>query len=247
MLVTLGTNTAVSAGASLTLPYACNSVSKIFIKVDDPTGTTAYLHNVKVQLGQRVVCQGSGWGFLGVSAMTQSNTDTGTSIQYAIDLGCHELLNNENLYVTLTAGASALDAVDISALVNEPDAVYPIRYTEYSDGTFTNDGNIFAMAWDGDQDIDENSTNVEIRNRVNSSAPSLISANNWYQTVSVGALQSKFGILRKCSIPLSTSFNYAAGATNRILCASLMGTSKDAVDQSARDRRMAKRSAQVSI
>jgi len=249
MLVTLGNNTALTAGASTVAPYACKSLQKIFIKVDDPTGSTAYDHTVTITLGQRVICQSSGVGLLGMSMAFQSGSDNGSNseISYGINLGSHELLNNENVYVTVRAGAAALDAVDISAEVDSPCESFPIRYTEYSDSTFTADGVLSAVVYKSDlSNIDEDATNVEMRNHVNSSSPTVISSNSWFRAVSPTNKVSSYGLLQQNSIPLNTSFNYAQGTANRILVGSLLSQTRGQIKQAQTDKSVARQFAQVS-
>lgn len=248
MLVTLSNNTALAAGASTVAPYACKSLQKVFIKIDDPSGTTAYDHSVTITLGQRVICQSSGAGLLGMSTAFQSGTTaSGGVCAYGINLGSHELLNNENVYVTVRAGAAALDQVDISAEVDSPCESFPIRYTEYSDSTFTADGVLSAVCYkDNIASIDEDATNVEMRNHVNSSSPTVISAVNWYNALSPTDNQASWGILQQNDIPLNTSFNYNQGTANRILVGSLMSQNREQVRQAKADKAVARKFAQVS-
>jgi hypothetical protein len=248
MLVTLGNNTALGAGASTVAPYACKSLQKVFIKVDDASGTTAFDHTVTITLGQRVICQSSGLGLLGMSIAFQSGSaQTGSSCQYGINLGSHELLDNENVYVTVRAGAAALDAVDISAEVDSPCENFPIRYTEYADSTFTADGVLSAICYKNDgSSVDEDATNVEMRNHVNSSSPTVISANNWFSALSPTSGEAAWGVLQQNNIPLNTSFNYAQGTANRIIVGSLMSSTRRQVKQAQSDKSVARQFAQVS-
>lgn len=248
MLVTLGNNTALGAGASTVAPYACKSLQKIFIKIDDPTGSTAYDHTVTVTLGQRVIVQSSGLGLLGMSTAFQAGSAESSAVcHYGINLGSHELLHNENVYVTVRAGAAALDAVDISAEVDAPCESFPIRYTEYSDATFTADGVLSAICYDtAGASIDEDTTNVEMRNHVNSSSPTVISAVNWYNAMSPTNNQSSWGILQQNDIPLNTSFNYAQGTADRILVGSLLSQNRQQIRQARADKAVARKFAQVS-
>lgn len=249
MLVTLGNNKALSAaGSSTTLSYACKSIQKVFIKVDDPTGNTAYDHKVTITLGQRVICQSSGAGLLGMSTAFQSGSvGTSTACMYAINLGSHELLNNENVYVTVTAGAAALDAVDVSAEVDDPSSPYPIRYTEYSDTQFSADGVLSAVCYKSNlAAIDEDSTNVEMRNSVSSSSPTVISAVNWFNGLSPTDSRDSWGVLQQNRVPLSTTFNYTAGTADRIIVGALMTTNRKAVRQASDDQRVARHFANVS-
>jgi hypothetical protein len=245
MLVTLGTNQAVSAGGSVTFPYACTSVQKIYVKIDDATGSTAYSHTVTIQLGSRTIANGvTGWGLFGMGRLqaTQSKAVT-TEIYYVIDLGSHQLLDNENLYVTIT-GQAALDAVDVSAEVDSAQGEFPVRYTEYSDNVFTAENVLKAISYNSSlNDVDEDNYNIEIRNAVNSSSPNLISASNQYSCSAYGSEAGKtaFGLLCNQVLPLTTTFNYpSAASTNTILVASQMGTSKRAVRQGVRQRAIAR-------
>ena len=150
-------------------------------------------------------------------------------------------LDNENLYVTVSA-SSALDAVDVSALVDEPSGEFPVRYTEYSDNTFTAENVLKAISYSaGRSAVDEDAHNIEIRNQVNSSSPSLISCNNWYASIAFSPDRKEaFGVLVNSALPLTTTFNYPSSATtNRILCASQMGTSQRAVRQGQNQARLA--------
>lgn len=244
MLVTLGTNNALSANGSVTFPYACRSVQKIFIKVDDATGSTAFDHFVTIQLGSRTICNGVySWGLFGMSTLISNPADSQTtSTQYQIDLGSHQLLDNENLYVTVQAGANAVDAVDVSAYVDEPIGEFPVRYTQYSDNVFTAENVLNAVSWDSArQQVDEDGYNIEIRNGVNSSSPSLISCNNAFASQTLNrAYASYYGLLCKNALPLTTTFNYSSSAvTDRILVASQMGTSARAVRQGVSQKRIA--------
>lgn len=248
MLVTLGNNTALSAGASTVAPYACKSIQKVFIKIDDTSGTTAYDHTVTITLGQRVICQSSGLGLQGMSCAFQSGSYvSGAEMAYGINLGSHELLDNENVYVTVRAGAAALDAVDISAEVDAPCESFPIRYTEYADSTFTADGVLSAICFkENGAAVDEDATNVEMRSHVNSSSPTVISASNWFQAVSPTPSQNAWGLLQQNNIPLNTSFNYAQGVANRIIVGSLMSHTRRQVRQAQTEKSVARQFAQVS-
>lgn len=249
MLVTLGNNQAIGAGSSITLPYACKSLSKVFVKIDDSTGSTAWDHTVTITLGQRVIVQSSGVGLFGFSNLNSGASTITTEILYAIDLGNHELLNNENVYVKIQSGTNALDAVDVSALVDQPLPSYPVRYTEYSSTTFTNAGTLQAICYDsGRLAIDEDSAHVEIRDAVNSSSPTVISAVNWFGSQNkASSYSNKYGMLVKNDAPLTTSFNYTPNDADRILCASLVQSSKDQVQQAKSEAALVRNRARTSI
>jgi len=240
VLVTLGTNQALGANSAQTFPYACNSVQRVFIKVDDDATASGY--NVTVQLGQRTIINGaSGFGLLCFNALYGGDEFDGSEAHLSIDLGNHELLDNENLYVTVTAGSAALTAVDVSALVDEPGNELPIRYTEYSDNTFTAENVKMALCFsNGGSAIDEDATNCEIRNSISSSSPTFISSTSWYSSTAIHPRNSA-GLLCSNPVPLTTSFNYPSSATvDRILIASQMSTTARAVAQGRRSVQQAK-------
>lgn len=234
MLVTLGTNQAIGAGASVTLPYACTSVQKIFIKIDDSTGNTAYNHDVQVQLGSRVIVNSSGKALWFQSTFLSGSDSTGTNeMSYQIDLGNHELLHNENLYVRVTAG-NDLDAVDVSALVDQPSTMIARKYTEYTDTVFTASDTLSAICYDGSwgASIDEATGVCEIRDPVSSSAPTFISAVNWGMSLNNNVnTRDQAGILKLSDVPLSTSFNYTSDLVDRILVTSQMPVTRQQTNQ----------------
>jgi hypothetical protein len=243
MLVSLATGQAIGASGSATFPYACRSVSKIFIKIDDDA--TAYnSYSVTVQLGSRTICNGaSNWGLSIFGAMVGGQNPSDTESFLQLDLGMHQLLDNENLYVTVRSSGNALTAVDVSALVDENSGgEFPVRYTEYSDTTFTAENVLKAVGYSSSAGaVDEATGNIEIRNAVSSSSPTLISASNWYgATVVQNWFATYGGLLVDSQVPLTTTFNYTSNATNRILVASLMGTNQRAISQGRRQSAIAR-------
>tara|TARA_B100000214_G_scaffold302142_1_gene232708 strand:- start:1326 stop:2075 length:750 start_codon:yes stop_codon:yes gene_type:complete len=235
MLVTLGNNQALGASASQTFPYACKSVQKILVKIDDTTGSTAYLHDIQVQLGSRVIVSSSGYGMFLQNGFWANPASSGTTqCEYQIDLGNHELLHNENLYVRVTAGANAIDAVDISAVVDDPNTMVAKKWTEYTDSVFTASDTLSAICWDASHNtaIDEATGTCEIRDAVNSSAPSFISASNWAQSGYMNSnMREKVGLLKLSSTPLTTSFNYSSDLVDRILVCSQMPVTRQQTNQ----------------
>ena len=243
MLVTLGNNQAIGASASAVFTYSPSSVQKVFIKVDDPTGTTANDHTVNIQLGSvTLVNSASGFGMFGMSMLTggyQSNA-VGGEICYQIDLGSHQALTNQQLYVTVTAGASALDGVDVSALINGSGNM-PIRYTEYANSTFAQENCLTALAYDSNiVAVDEIVDTCEIRTNISASSPTFASGNNWYMNSGqiLAYYSDKFSRLLENPVPMNTSFNYTSTGIDRILCASAMGSTNQ-------DRSQARRTAQI--
>ncbi len=229
MLVTLGTNTTIGAGASTVFTYSPSSVQKIFVKVDDTTGNTAYDHTVNVQLGSMtLVNSASAYGLLGLSMMQGgyiSDSFTG-EICYQINLGSHIALSNQQLYVTITAGAGQLDGVDVSALINGSSNL-PVRLTEYSNDTFAQENAISAIAYSsGRTGVDEVTDTCEIRTDISASSPTFASGNNWYMNSGTikGSFADYYARMLENPVPMNTSFNYTSSSVDRILCISTMGS-----------------------
>jgi len=122
MLVTLGSGVTISAGASQTFQYACNSVQSIYVRCDEDSDTEALDGFITIQIGNDVVCNDI--SFHGVvllnNATSGGSYSTSDSI-FKVDLGSHILDSEENLYVTLRNGdtAKAMGALDVSGTVNE--------------------------------------------------------------------------------------------------------------------------------
>ena len=153
-------------------------------------------------------------------------TDAGGFI--TLNFGNHVCTQADNLYVTIQASGE-LGAVDVSAIVDEPVSAFPLRLTEYSDNTFTSPNNLMAVSWDSAKAVvDEDAYNVEIRNSISSSAPSLISANAYYKSMLVAHdYQNYFGLLNMHKVALTTTYNYNASAvTDRILTIEQMVTTQ---------------------
>lgn len=235
MLVTLGNNVGLSAAASQTFPYACTSVQKVFIKIDDTTGNTAYDHNIQIQLGSRVIVSSSGLGMFYQSGFYSGGDQAGnSSCAYEVDLGNHELMHNENLYVRITAGSAAIDAVDVSALVDQPNTMVAKKWTEYTDTVFTATDALSAICYDATYltAINEATGTCEIRDSVSSSAPSFISSVNWGEALNYNDLASlQVGILKVSDVPLSTTFNYTSDKVDRILVCSQLPVTRQQTNQ----------------
>jgi len=215
MLVSLGTNQAIGAGSSATFTYSPNSLQKVFLRLEDPTGTHALTPTVTVQLGSKVICNGaSAWGLVGITQLQANNNNSTGDNMLVLDFGSHECPTNNNLYVTVFS-ANAIDAVDCSALVDEPGLGIPVRITEYSDNTFTSDNSLCGISFASSQaETDEDAYNCEVRTALYSSAPSFISANSWYRSEEVSRLfDTNFGLIYKNDVPLRTTINYSASAT----------------------------------
>ena len=243
MLVTLGTNQAISAGASSVFTYSPSSVQKIFIKVDDITGSTAYDHTVNVQLGSiTLVNSASAFGLMGYSLIQDGfkTTTRGAEMCYVINLGSHQALTNQQLYVTITAGAEALDGVDVSALINGSGNM-PIRYTEYDASVFAQENCLSAIAYtDNRSAVDEVTDVCEIRTNISASSPTFASGSSWFMNSGgiLGMDAERFARILENPVPMNTSFNYTSSTVDRIMTASAMGSTPQ-------DRSQARRTAQI--
>ena len=241
MLVTLATNQTISANSSATYTYSPNSVQKVFINIEDADWEDC---TVTVQIGSKTICNGiSIYGLAGLTSLTCNNeiSVAGANGFISLDFGSHVCEQNANLYVTLQAVGEAT-AVDVSALVDEPGANFPVKLTEYSDNTFTSENNIFAMGWDASKsDVDEDSTTIQIRTSIDSSAPTVISASSWYKsrTYSDDGVKA-YAILNSHQVPLKTTYNYVTGgALDRILTIEQMPSSRKQVAQARQSARVA--------
>ena len=241
MLVTLGTNQAISASASHTFTYSPNSVQKIFLRLEDADWEDC---KVTVQIGSKTVVNGAVvFGLWGLSSLSSNAAGgVGSATGYvSIDIGSHQCTQNDNLYVTVQAPAAAIDAVDCSALVDEPGQNFPVKITEYSDNTFTSENNLFALCFNSaENDLDEDTNVCEIRTSISSSSPTFTSSSSWYKSEMLNSDQANmFGILNRHSVPLKTTYNYVANVANRILTIEQMGTSRQQVAQARTSARVA--------
>ena len=224
MLVTLGTNQAIAANSSHTYTYSPQSLQKIFLKFDDDA-VTSTTTRVTVQVGSKTICNGASiYGLFGLTALQSGYTHSNQDFRIVLNFGSHQLLRNENLYVTVDS-VVAQNAVDCSAIVDVPGYYNPLKLTEYSDNTFTSEYVYSAISYNnGGSVVDEDNYVCEIRTSTESSAPNFISANNWYSMNTVGdTVSSEFGLLLDKKIPETTSFNYSSSATtDRILAVQAM-------------------------
>ena len=224
MLVTLQNNTFLAIGASTTATYSPQSLQKVFVFFDDDDASYQWSDcTITVQLGSKVLVNGAQvFGLVGMTNLQSGYRPGASDALVSIDLGSHEIADsNDNLYVTVTAGTTAINQVDISAIVDEPGLGVPLRYTEYSDNTFTSNNNLMSIAFASARSvIREDATNVEVRTSINSSAPSFISCSSWYDAnrVSGESFDGSFGLLSRNSVPLRTTINYASSAVaDRVL------------------------------
>ena len=224
MLVTLGTNQAIGANSSHTFTYSPQSIQKVFLKFDDDAVTYATTR-VTVQIGSKTICNGVPvLALIGLSNLQSGYIASGTDTRVLINFGSHQMLGNENLYVTVNS-VVAQNAVDCSAIVDTPGQYNPLKLTEYSDNTFTSEYVYTALSYDNAAAaVDEDSYVCEIRSATESSAPNFISANNYFSAeITANNLTSAFGLLVNKNIPETISFNYSSSAvTDRILVVQAM-------------------------
>ena len=199
-------------------------------------------------IGSRTICNGiNNFGIKGLTHLQCGVASTASLSEIMIlDFGSHQLVQNENLYVTIQA-VNELSATDVSAIVDEPfSGSLPIRLTEYSDTTFTAENVLSALSYDSAMaEVNEDAYNCEIKTSLYSSAPSFISANSYYQANSVaGSKLTDYGLLCKHQLPLKTTFNYSSSAvTDRIITAEVMGSSRAQIAKGKRSAQVAKLSA----
>lgn len=241
MLVTLGTNQAISASSSFTYTYSPQSVQKVMLFLEDAGGGHIYGAKVTIQIGSTTVCNGASfWGLAGLNALQNGEDLSNLRGLLSIDLGSHICSIQDNLYVTVST-SDALDAVDCSAIVNEPGQNFPVRITEYSDNTFTSPNNLLAVAYDasGNATIEESTDVCEVRNQLESSSPQFASSASYFKSVSPSSDSQYWGLLNRNSVPMSTTYNYTSSLVDRIITVEQMGTTAKAQAQARQSARVA--------
>lgn len=243
MLVTLGVNQAITANQSATLTYSPNSVQEIHIKLEDADWEDS---RITIQIGSRTIVNGIlSYGLSGLTALTSNGVQSASQGFLKIDVGSWECTRMDNLYVTITAGSADLTGVDVSAIVDEPRMAQPLKLTAYTDNTFTSPNNLYAISFDTARaSVANDDYNIEIRNRLESSAPNLISANSYFASLAVGfndgAYTNGFGFLNKNAVPMSTTYNYPSSAvTDTIITCEAVGTTPQQRAQAKDSKAMA--------
>ena len=228
MLVTLGSGASIAAGASQTFQYACNSVQQIYVRTEETGGGTASDFHCTVQIGNDVICNDisfEGLGFL--SFATGGGSVTDANQWFKIDFGSHILDGEENLYVTLrnSHATGTLDALDVSAVVNEGGVYQPLKYTNYSDTVFT-DTNTLAIYAYSNAALDEDNSVFTVRNQSYSSAPQVqsgcnVTATNAWQEGG-DELWKYIATMAQNQVPMNTSVNYSSATIDGVICISAM-------------------------
>lgn len=239
MLVTLGSGVEISAGASQTFQYACNSAQQVYIRAEDASDSLD--GHLTIQIGNDVVCNDISFRALSLLSSATGGGLVGTSGScFKVDLGSHVLDGEENLYCTIrNADASnALSAVDVSAIVNEGGVYQPLKYTNYSDSVFTDTNTLAIYAW-ADAVLDEDATAFTVRNQSYSSAPQVLSGISVTQANCWGAnsVDDKFwefiATMAQNQVPMNTSVNYSSTAVDGVICISAMDKTPTKARQSA--------------
>jgi len=237
MLVTLGSNSTIAAGASQTFQYACNSVQSVFVRCDDDaTSQDAYL---TVQIGNEVICNDIRFEALAkISLVNGGGNDDAGDVFFKIDFGSHILEPLENLYVTIRAGAGQIVAVDVSSIVNEGGVYEPLKYTNYSDTVFTDANTLAVYAW-ADATLENDTSAFTIRNQAYSATPQVQSGvlQSLCQTQAQHTATKEIAIMAKNQVPLDTSINYSSATIDGVVCVSAMAKMPSKASASAQQGR----------
>jgi len=233
MLVTLGATQTIAATSSQTYQYACNSAQAVLIRCEESAAGSSENMYVTIQIGNDVVCNDiSGFALSQLSCILGGGGNTDGNFGFKVDLGSHILDGEENLYVTIrnSHASAALDATDISAIVNEGGVYQPLKYTNYADSVFTDTNTLSVYAW-ANAVLDEDATAFTVRNQAYSSAPSVLSGCSVSQTSSfaeanAGHLAWKYvATMAQNQVPLNTSVNYSSTDIDGVICISGMDRS----------------------
>ena len=224
MLVTLGSNSSINAGASQTFQYACNSFQSLYIACDDD-GSVSLDGHLTVQIGNDVICNDIQFEALAkIGFVNGGGKSDGTETFFKVDFGSHILEPLENLYVTVrNSSANALEAIDVSAIVNEGGVYSPIKYTNYADNVFTDTNTLSIYAW-ASASLKNDTSAFTIRNQSYSSTPQVQSGSNICQSMvqSDHAEAEKLALMATNQVPLDTSVNYSSTIIEGVVCISAM-------------------------
>ena len=226
MLVTLGSNQDITAGASQTFQYACNSAQKVFIRCQDPTGADSLDGHLTIQIGSDVICNDIKFDGLSlISLVNGGGKSNSQDTWFQVDLGSHVLEPLENLYVTVrnSDASNTMSAVDVAAVVNEGGVYAPLKYTNYSDSVFTDTNTLAIYAW-ANADLDQDTTAFTIRNQSYSATPQVQSGVNVSLTKCQGehASAKMIACMAFNQVPLDTSVNYSSTNIDGVICVSAM-------------------------
>ncbi len=239
MLVTLGSNSTIAAGASQTFQYACTSVQSVFVRCDDDTTSQAGF--LTIQIGNDVICNDISFEALAkISLVNSGGRDDTAETFFKVNLGSHILEPMENLYCTLRAGSAELVAIDVSAIVNEGGVYEPLKYTNYSDSVFTDANTLAVYAW-ADSSMANDTTAFTIRNQAYSATPQVqsgvLQSLTQVQGTSSYTSANEIAIMAKNQVPLDTSINYSSTIIDGVVCVSAMEKSNVKANASAQQGR----------
>lgn len=242
MLVTLVKDQAISAGASYTFSYSPKSLQKVLIRIDDEQTATEWKDaKITVQIGSKtIVNNAQAWGLVGITGMLCQGRSTTEDGFMNIDLGYWECLNNENVYVTITGGAAALTAADVSLIVDEIGSPRPLKYIEYSDTVFTAPGSVCAVGFASDiSAVAEGTGSFTVTTNSYSSSFQTPSGNSYWLAESIlYGNTSEYALLQKNNVPMDTSFNYTDNKVDRIIVVQEERVSRQANNQARKSNIM---------
>lgn len=217
MLKTLGSNVTIAVNGSETFTYAPESFQKLMVRCEDADWDDL---KVTVQVGSKTICNNINMlGLAGLSGLQCGfGVDAGNTNGFAtIDFGNHIMMDNSNLYVTLSASGEAT-ATDVSVLVDNTLAeVQPLKITNYSDSVFTSERNLVGLAYGADADLKNLTDTCEIKTQINSTTPEFQSGVSWYLGETPGAATNYYSLLNKNGVPLKTTYNYTSSTVTNII------------------------------
>jgi len=230
MLVTLGSGASISAGASQTFQYACNSAQQIYVRSEATSGHNPIYGHLTVQIGNDVIVNDIPfYGLCRLGEITGGGYSDNGDYGFKVDLGSHILDGEENLYVTLrnSHGSDVMDALDVSAIVNEGGVYQPLKYTNYADSVFTDTNTLAIYAW-ANEVLDEQTSAFTVRNQSYSSTPQIQSgcsvslANSWASKDAGNVAWQYIATMAQNQVPMNTSVNYDNSTVDGVICISAM-------------------------
>jgi hypothetical protein len=224
MLVNLGSNTTIGAGASQTFQYACSSFQRVYVRCDDDAQDSLAGH-LTVQIGNDVIANDISFTPLSLISLLDGGGASSTADAFfKVDFGSHVLEPLENLYVTIrNSSSTAMTAVDVSACVNEGGIYEPLKFTNYADKVFTDSNTLSIYGWAGSS-IENDVSAFTIRNQAYSATPQVQSG----VSVSLTMCQAnhtaakQISYIGKNQVPQDTSVNYDSTSLAGVVCVSAM-------------------------
>lgn len=222
MIVTLASGSTVTTGASQMYQYAPKSFQEVHLHWD---GTASDFDEctLQVQVGNTVVCNSINlWGlmlFHGVihGGFMQSNEDA-TEYYLGVDFGSWEMLQGQEVYVTVQNNSAASITLDVTLIVDDVRPYNPIYYRDYTDTSFTCEQVKQSYIWNT-SDISDDTQSIQVTNSQNSTSPNVescvsVSASNGLIDNVTAA--KYIGQLTKGELALDTTYNYTTA--RHVLC-----------------------------